>query len=697
MKKENAYDFRKKLLTVHEKDVRDYSKKVPEDALLLEDGLVIEIGNTDDQVIQTAAEDFVDFFAVSMGIKATLSKTGTHSGANVIQVALADDSVDMGDAAGKKGFMITVDEGICVYGYDARGTAQGLFYLEDMMCMNHAPFVTKGVIRKRPMLTPRLVHSGYGIEEWPDEYLMRLAHEGRDAIMVFVTGVNQTRVGFLDFNDLVARAAKFGLDVYAYSFFLDGKQPDEEGAKEFYENTYGELFKNCPGLAGLTLVGEVMEYHSTDPRVSKYLCYEASSGLPDTRPMSGWFPCNDYPRVLEMIQDAVYKYNDKADIVFWTYNWGGAPEDARVELINNLPEGITLQATFEMFDTWKSHGTTIAPSDYSLACAGPSPYFTSEAIAAKKRNIKLYTMSQAAGVTWDFGSVPYEPMPYQWIKRFEAMRKANRDWGLCGGMECHHHGLYPSFITKLSKHVFFEPAEPMEKTLDWLLAGLYGEENLDKVKEGFRLWSEAITHYTPTGNDLSGASRVGPAYLFNLYFTARLPHKKEAMFGNRVISANYSNNLSSYPCNVTSLRILPEIRSLQTMLGLMEEGIAVFESIPNKNEKLLSEINLGKYIANCVKTNIHAKQWHILKNKLHAEFTKEGLYPILQDMEDLLHKEIANAEDTIPLVEADSRLGWEPSMLYLGDKEHLEFKIAQVNYVLNTEIAQFREKMEIDG
>ena len=680
---------------------RDFFRLLQDDALLLQDGLVIEIGATEDVVIQTAAADFADFFAVSMGVKATLSQTGTHSGDNVITVALADETVDMGSAAGKKGFMIVVDDGICVYGYDARGAAQGLFYLEDVMCMNHAPYVNKGIIRKKPMLSPRMVHSGYGMEQWPDEYLMRLAHEGRDAILVFTTGVNQTRVGYLDFNDLIHRAAKCGLDVYAYGFFLEGKQPQEEGAEEFYEKTYGELFKNCPGLAGLTLVGEVIEYHSKDPRVSKYLCYESHQGLPDTRPKSGWFPCNDYPEVLRMIQRAVYKYNDKADIVFWTYNWGDQPEDARVELINNLPEGITLQSTFEMFDSCKVNGATIAPADYSLALAGPGAYFTSEAIAAKKRNIKLYTMSQAGGVTWDFGCVPYEPMPYQWIKRFEAMRKANRDWGLCGGMESHHHGLYPSFISKLSKHVFYEPAEPMEKTLEWLFAGWYGEENLPKIKVGFHLWSEAITRYTPTGSDLSGASRIGPAYPFNLYFNAKPPHEEEAMFGNLVVATNYGIGLGNYvgktTRNVPNLRIHAEIASLETMLELMNHGIGVLESVPNKNDKLLSEINLGKYIANCVKTNIHAKKWHILKCKLHAEFTKEGLYPILQDMEDLLHKEIANAEATIPLVEADSRLGWEPSMLYLGDKEHLQFKIDQVNYVLNVEIAKFRQDMEIDG
>ena len=43
-----------------------------------------------------------------------------------------------------------------------------------------------------------------------------------------------------------------------------------------------------------------------------------------------------------------------------------------------------------------------------------------------------------------------------------------------------------------------------------------------------------------------------------------------------------------------------------------------------------------------------------------------------------------NAKNTIPLVEKDSRLGWEPSMEYVTDKKMLEWKIRQVQFVLGT-------------
>lgn len=48
--------------------------------------------------------------------------------------------------------------------------------------------------------------------------------------------------------------------------------------------------------------------------------------------------------------------------------------------------------------------------------------------------------------------------------------------------------------------------------------------------------------------------------------------------------------------------------------------------------------------------------------------------------------EIQNAEQTIPLVQYDSRLGWEPSMEYIGSEYHLRWKIRQVQQVIGREV-----------
>ena len=91
--------------------------------------------------------------------------------------------------------------------------------------------------------------------------------------------------------------------------------------------------------------------------------------------------------------------------------------------------------------------TTGRIDDYTLAFTGPGYYFESEAAAAKKKGIRLYSMTNTGGRTWDFGVAPYEPMAQQWIRRYKEMAKAHDEWDLCGIMESHHYGFTPSIIT----------------------------------------------------------------------------------------------------------------------------------------------------------------------------------------------------------------------------------------------------------
>ena len=46
-------------------------------------------------------------------------------------------------------------------------------------------------------------------------------------------------------------------------------------------------------------------------------------------------------------------------------------------------------------------------------------------------------------------------------------------------------------------------------------------------------------------------------------------------------------------------------------------------------------------------------------------------------------------------LEVDSRLGWEPSMEYMCDKERLEWKMREVDYVINYEIKNYRRSLTL--
>ena len=127
----------------------------------------------------------------------------------------------------------------------------------------------------------------------------------------------------------------------------------------------------------------------------------------------------------------------------------------------------------------------------------------------------------------------------------------------------------------------------------------------------------------------------------------------------------------------------------------MEKGLEILKSIINPGDELLYLINLGEFILCTVITGIHAKKWHHYKTILSCERNKDVLAKTLCSMEEILKLERINVENAIPLVQMDSRLGWEPSMEYMTDEEHLRWKLRQVDYVLYVEIEAFKKSLQI--
>lgn len=685
MKTQQNYDFRKELLTVHEDNLRNRERTPRAEEFWLHDGATVAISPTAGEVIAVAAEDFTDFLSVSMQLSA---KVVTEGAANITVRLASEAGIDLGEFAAYKGFRIeTTQDSITITAHDDRGAAQALYYIEDLMTFDGAPCLPYGRIEKRAMYTPQMVHSAYDMDIFPDEYLARIAHEGRDAILVFTKGVNLTPCGPLDFNDLVRRAARYGIDVYAYSYIKSGMNPEEPEAEAYYDELYGKLFRECPGLKGVTLVGESVGFPTKDPNASSNDL--SWYGIPTGKVNSGFYPCYDYPIWLNLLKKVIRKENPNADIVFWTYNFLWRTEEERVRLIKSLPTDISLLVTFERWELLHVGSSKLVSQDYSLAFEGPSPIFTSEATAAHERGIRLYAMTNTGGKTWDFGTAPYEPMPFQWIRRYEAMAKAQKNWGLSGIMESHHYGMYPSFISKLSKHAFLLPQEPVEGILHKILSQKYGRENLEAVDSALRDFSEAIRHLTPTKDDESGALRVGPAHPLNLFAKIKIPSDADAHFGNRIWSSHvYTTGGWQSP---HSLRVRDEMVSMQVMVEYMEKGLTTLRTIENPNHELVRLIGLGQFISNTVKTCIASKKMYILNARMRATGDSQELLSIADEIEQVIRENRQVAEDTIPLVEQDSALGYEPSMHYMTDKWHLQWKLRHCDYVLNTELRELRE------
>lgn len=104
---------------------------------------------------------------------------------------------------------------------------------------------------------------------------------------------------------------------------------------------------------------------------------------------------------------------------------------------------------------------------------------------------------------------------------------------------------------------------------------------------------------------------------------------------------------------------------------------------------------IARYIANTLTTTWNSKRWWLENHRLLVEDDPARAEEILNRIEQIAKEEIRNAENTIPLADADSVLGYEPSMDYVADREHLEWKIRQLSSVLEVDIPNFRKGIEI--
>lgn len=697
---EKKYQFKQELMQVHKPNLRD-SKLTPEkDEFVFTDGVVLLLPPLADKVVTHAAWDFSDYLFTSMGVSAMVAKNPIP-GAKTVKLTL---NQNIGHASGYMGYRITVEsDAILVEGYDNRGVAQGLYFMEDLMNVRRAPYLKQEIIARRAVFEGRTSQSPFGMYQWNDEAFAHMAHLGMDTIALWLKDANLDKFdAFVDINALAERAEKYGIDVTFSLYAKHNVHPDDPGAEAFYEKLYGPILDACPKLKAFGLVGEATEFCSKDPkaglapRLKNFV-----DNIPTGKCTPGWWPCYDYAEWVALIHKVAKKHNPNIKLQFSTYNWGYAPVEDRIALIDRLPADITLQATWDMFEQ-RQMGSTIQDGvDYSLNFVGPGQYFISEAEACKRRGIRLSANAQSSGRTWDFGMIPYEPMPYQWMKRWQGLVEAADKWDLKTILENIHYGFHPSIMTELEKYMFFTPYEGSETPEQWLLkliAREYGEENVAKIDTAFRKFSEAITYYPATNEDQYGGFRTGPSYPFwmqdpkgGLTPIPEAGLRPVSMKGaHRYYFANYTPDIAGRN-SLPGVRIYDEMELIAKVRALLQEGLDSLNEIQEESRSLEKLKALTVFMINTCTTVIHVKEFYIKLQQLSIIGSKAEAEKLLNEIEALLIAERKNAEDTIPAVQTDSRLGWEPIEDYLCDEEALRWKLRQIDYELNFELPKFRK------
>ncbi len=255
----------------------------------------------------------------------------------------------------------------------------------------------------------------------------------------------------------------------------------------------------------------------------------------------------------------------------------------------------------------------------------------------------------------------------------------------------------------MTNWAFWEPRVDSKEVAKCIAVRDFSEKAAPDVLDAWEYWSEAIRHYVPTNEDQYGPFRIGPSYplIFHPNFSKQFLSKDlEIPNSSNRLFENFYEPFEDPRQSPVSLRIGVELRGIQKMMDLWQKGIdsleKALENTPeNKHHIGGRMLNLGMFMLNTLKTAVHVKNWWKLNMKLRIEEDVEQINVILDELVKIAESEILNAKNTIPLVEADSRLGWEPAMGYTTDPEKIKWKIGQLERVISHEISVYRSTLTL--
>lgn len=684
---EKNYEFKQRHWQVHKPDRRDPARLASADEIMIDDSW--SIGGDNSTVINNAVEDLIDYFWVSMGV--SLKRVNEKQN-KCIWITV--------NAAMEKGIQFDITENGVLINLASDAIAfKATVYLEDAMNLELAPVLKKESFTRTPLYKWRSVHSGCSIDEYPDEELRAMIHAGYDCTVIFVKDIEKVSVRYTEINEMIVRAKKYGIKTFLYNYIPSFFHPDEPGVQEKFDAIYGKLFEMYPDASGIHMAGESLEFPSKDPHTTgKLYSQSLVDGIPDTRPSPGWYPCYDYPAYLDCIEKAIHKAKPNAEMVFSTYNWSYQTPELRRDFLSKMNKNIRLIVAYEMRADRRLEGLKTPVMDYTMGQDEPGDYFKSECAAAHELGLRIEGNVNVAGQAWNFGVVPYVPAPYKLINRLKNLRKARFDWGVDAHYTTHHYGWWDCVASDLGKWSMWEEIEPdYETLLDKIAVRDYGKEGAAIVRKAWRIWNDAMDHYVASNEDQYGPWRVGASYPFifqpNITMTMlnkeiTFPTKKGAHFGSGIIKTLYQpyENDRQAP---GFLRFPAELRELARMKEYWEQGLAEVEKLGDSREDQLLKA-LGEFILCSINTVINIKRWWIANMKMQASDDTVTALKYLDEISAIADEEELNVKACMGPVNVDSRIGWEPSMEYVTDQWHLDWKLRQLE-AARREIATFRK------
>ena len=375
------------------------------------------------------------------------------------------------------------------------------------------------------------------LDPYPDGLLYKLRQKGVNAI--WLPGVlyqlhywadapelsqnYEKRIDSL--NDLVKKAAKYGMKVFLYlneprglpiGLFKNNQNIQEKylevedleqnlysmctakpAVREYLANAVKSIFGSVKGLGGAFMITQ-----------SEYLTHCHSRCLKGENTSCPRCAGRAVPEIIAeiatIISDAARSENPDAQIICWDWAWR---QEWIPEIAAKLPKSTAFMAVSESQIPIEIDGVKTCVRDYSISRPGPGEKSKKTWHIAAEYGLKTFAKTQLS-CSWEGSAVPYIPATKLVEKHLQGLRNEGiknyvTNWTLGG---------YPSFNMDL-----------LQMTHEEMVINNFGQQPAEKIDKALNLFSEAFTKFPFDVEVLyNSPHNIGPA---NLLYPADTKYK----------------------------------------------------------------------------------------------------------------------------------------------------------------------------
>lgn len=600
------------------------------------------------------------------------------------------------------------------------------FYVDEFTGYSGDPFNAEWI-------SPGMDYPGYREEDagpeifYHDNMLMRLAEHGFNGIWIRGSfrhfarnsaipefGANSDEIlGKL--NGVCKRAARYGIRVFLYLNEPLGMREDDEffklypqcrGAASTYKpmvnlctstpeiKTYlresaRDIFTRVPDLAGFVMI-TASEYPSH--------CW-CRTGVKPENPEERFGEVSDCPRcsrrtpqdtvgeLVRLIRDGAQSVKPEAEIIAWNWSWAMWEPDPQEGVLAALPEDTIVMGDYERGEPAEACGIPYTNDEYNIKVVGPSQRFRGVADFMLSRNRPLYARIQI-GTTHENPDIPYLPVPHKIGQKYVTLRET----GVSGLMTCWNFGNMPSLATEVAGHFSFAPQpEQVEDGIREIAVRNFGPDAADDVVAAWDILAKAHDDFPGSIPVMyNGPISRGPAF----WFVFDQVNKKfpNSWLLDKDVEGDQLNWCSPFTPEQVLMCYRSEVEKGREALPLFESALAKAKG--EDLRRLRREAGVAKFHLLQTESAANVLDFLLTRNAFYASEDAAEKRALLDRMEEICRDELAVAPTSIPLMEADSRLGWHGEAYgYMISPDLVREKLARLQQIVDERIPQAREAL----